>query len=163
MTHDILALLERRLGRLHARQRLGIEQDHEAQVFGQGIGFFHLENWYKSHFLIRNSLRLAGLYRRGQRNAEAVELKRNPIPSKNLPAAFDGFTILHLTDLHVDMCEGAMRRVIELTRDLTYDICVMTWDFRGKTFGPYEPALDGVARVREAWRGPVSGGPGDHA
>jgi hypothetical protein len=30
-----MALL--RLGRLHARSRLGIEADHEAQVFGQGI------------------------------------------------------------------------------------------------------------------------------
>jgi hypothetical protein len=29
--------LERRLGRLHAKQRLGIEKDHEAQIFGQGI------------------------------------------------------------------------------------------------------------------------------
>jgi hypothetical protein len=31
---EILGLLERRLGRLHARQRLGIEKDHEAQVRG---------------------------------------------------------------------------------------------------------------------------------
>src|SRR6516165_7561760 len=31
--------LERRLGRLHAKLRLGIEMDHEAQTFGQGINF----------------------------------------------------------------------------------------------------------------------------
>ena len=37
--------LEQRLGRLHAKQRLGIEKDHEAQIFGQGISFFHIENW----------------------------------------------------------------------------------------------------------------------
>ena len=41
---DILTILEQRLGRQHARQRLGIEKDHEAQVFGQGINFFHIEN-----------------------------------------------------------------------------------------------------------------------
>lgn len=41
---DMLATLEKRLGRLHARQRLGIEKDHEAQIFGQGLNFFHLEN-----------------------------------------------------------------------------------------------------------------------
>ena len=34
---DMLATLEKRLGRLHARQRLGIEKDHEAQIFGQGL------------------------------------------------------------------------------------------------------------------------------
>ena len=41
---DILTILEQRLGRRHARQRLGIEKDHEAQVFGQGINFFHIKN-----------------------------------------------------------------------------------------------------------------------
>ena len=41
---DILTILEQRIGRRHARQRLGIEKDHEAQVFGQGINFFHIEN-----------------------------------------------------------------------------------------------------------------------
>jgi hypothetical protein len=42
---DILRKLEERLGPLHARQRLGIETDHESQVFGQGLIFFHLENF----------------------------------------------------------------------------------------------------------------------
>ena len=41
---DMLPTLEKRLGRLHARQRLGIERDHEAQIFGQGLNFFHIEN-----------------------------------------------------------------------------------------------------------------------
>jgi len=35
----VLNKLERRLGRLHAKLRLGIEMDHEAQIFGQGINF----------------------------------------------------------------------------------------------------------------------------
>jgi hypothetical protein len=42
----ILSKLEQRLGRVHAGQRLGIERDHEAQIFGQGINFVHIENWY---------------------------------------------------------------------------------------------------------------------
>ena len=43
---DILTILEQRIGWRHAGQRLGIEKDHEAQVFGQGINFFHIENLY---------------------------------------------------------------------------------------------------------------------
>src|SRR5215813_11055271 len=43
MHEAVLAKLERRLGRLHAKLRLGIEMDHEAQIFGQGINFFHIE------------------------------------------------------------------------------------------------------------------------
>jgi hypothetical protein len=34
MHQDLLAKLEQRLGRVHAKQRLGIETDHEAQAFG---------------------------------------------------------------------------------------------------------------------------------
>src|SRR3984893_6827570 len=58
---DIQEKLERRLGRLHARQRLGIEMDHEAQVFGQGLNFFHIENLLFSHPLLEGVLRLSGL------------------------------------------------------------------------------------------------------
>jgi len=34
--------------------------------FRRGTHFFHLENWYSVHALIRNSLRLAGLHARGR-------------------------------------------------------------------------------------------------
>ena len=64
--------LERRLGRLHARLRLGIELDHEAQIFGQGINFFHIENLYSVHSVIRTTLKYMGLYSRGRRNAERI-------------------------------------------------------------------------------------------
>ena len=50
MIEAVLSKLEQRLGgRLYAKQRLGIETDHEAQVFGQGLTFFHIENWYSVH------------------------------------------------------------------------------------------------------------------
>jgi hypothetical protein len=44
VSQSIEERLERRLGRLHARLRLGIEADHEAQVFGHGINYFVLGN-----------------------------------------------------------------------------------------------------------------------
>jgi len=69
---DMLGTLEKRLGRLHARQRLGIEKDHEAQVFGQGLNFFHLENATLSHSLIRGALMLTGLYWRGLSNTSST-------------------------------------------------------------------------------------------
>ncbi|TJW38879.1 MAG: metallophosphoesterase, partial [Mesorhizobium sp.] len=100
---DISPRLNDRLGRVHARQRLGIEEDHEAQVFGQGLNFFHLENWYSIHALIRYGLRFMGLYGRGYRNAACVQLRVHNIVSSRLPPGFDGFQILHLSDLHVDM------------------------------------------------------------
>lgn len=162
MDHDILARLEQRLGRLHARQRLGIECDHEAQIFGQGLTLLHLENWYSAQSLIRAALKLSGLYWRARRNAERIIVKQNEVRSKDLPPRFEGFTILHISDMHVDMNEAAMRRLIELVGELRYDLCVLTGDFRGKTFGPFEAALDGVGRVRTHLRGPIYGVLGNH-
>jgi len=162
MKQDDIAYLEGRLGRLHARQRLGIERDHEARIFGGGLNFFHVENWYSAHSLIRIALKLSGLYRRGKRNAERVEVRTNLVRSAKLPEAFDGFTILHISDMHVEMNDGAMRHIVKLLPELTYDICVLTGDFRAKTFGPFEAALAGLARVRSHITGPVYGVLGNH-
>jgi uncharacterized protein len=154
--------LDERLGRIHARQRLGIEEDHEAQIFGQGLNFFHLENWYSAHAVIRNVLLLAGLYGRGRRNAAHVQLRINKIVSARLPREFHGFRVLHLSDLHADMSAPAMDRVIELAVGLDYDICVLTGDYRGQTFGPFDAAVNGVARVRASLKGPLFGVLGNH-
>ncbi len=157
-----LTMLESRLGRRHARARLGIEKDHEAQVFGQGINFFHIENLPLSHAVISAVLMATGLYWRGLSNAAKVELRENLIVSPRLPKAFDGFTILQLSDLHVEMSEGAMDRVVALLKDASYDLCVLTGDYRAKTWGPHEAAISGVARVRAALRGEVYGVLGNH-
>src|SRR5499427_308623 len=85
MHKAVLAKLERRLGRLHAKLRLGIEMDHEAQIFGQGINFFHIENWCSVHSVIRTTLKLMGLYWRGRKNAEQIQVRYNHISMKRLP------------------------------------------------------------------------------
>ena len=144
------------------RQRLGIETDHEAQIFGKGLIFFHIGNWYPVHSVIRNALKLTGLYWRARRNTGRILVKRNDVMFKELPPLFDGFTILHLSDMHVDMNEGAMRRLIELVGGMRYDLCVLTGDYRGKNFGPFEATLDGVARVRAHLEQPIYGVLGDH-
>lgn len=144
----MLAGLEPRLGQLHVRQRLGLENDYEARVFRKGTHFFHLENWYSVHSLIRNSLRLVGLHGRGRRNALAIRVRENEIVLPNLPHAFDGFTLLQLTDLHVDMNREFVPALIEAVRPLDYDVCVLTGDYRARTFGPFAATLDGLQRLR---------------
>jgi uncharacterized protein len=158
----ILEKLERRLGRLHARQRLGIEDDHELRVFGRGLNYFHPENWLLSPVIVRNALKLSGLYWRARKNAANVQIRRHDIVLRELPAAFDGFTILQLSDLHVDISERAMERLIELLPTVAYDACVLTGDYRGKTFGPFAATIEGLARVRTHIEGPVYGVLGNH-
>lgn len=157
-----LAGLEPRLGRLHVRQRLGLENDYEARVFRPGTHFFHLENWYSVHALIRNSLRLVGLHGRGRRNALAIQVRENEIALPGLPRAFDGFTLLQLTDLHVDMRPDFVHALIERVRHLDYDLCVLTGDYRARTFGPFAAALAGLEQLRPHLKNTVYAVLGNH-
>jgi uncharacterized protein len=159
---EIREKLEQRLGRLHARQRLGIETDHEAQVFGRGLNFFDIENLRFSRALIEGVLRLSGLYWQGRRNASELRVKQNEVVLRRLPRPFDGFTILHLSDLHVDMSEEAMDCLFDLLPGLEYDLCVLTGDYRGKTFGPVDLVLARMTRLCEAFKGQVFGILGNH-
>lgn len=162
MTQDINEILEERLGRCHAQLRLGIEDDDHARVFGGGMNFFHLENWYSSHSLIRNTLKLTGLYWRGLRNSERIQVRHNRVKLQGLPSCFEGFTLLHISDMHVDMNRGAMHRLIELLHQIDYDICVLTGDYRGKTYGSFDETLEGMAQVYAHLKGPVYGVLGNH-
>jgi uncharacterized protein len=162
MSEDASKFLERRLGRLHTKLRLGIEAEHKAQVFGQGINYFHIENFRASDFVIPLFLRLTGLYGRGRRNATQIEIRRNYIRSTHIPKAFDGYSILHLSDLHVDTSQDAMKRLMIILREIDYDLCVLTGDYRGETFGPYDATMAGMARICAALKRPVYGVLGNH-
>jgi predicted MPP superfamily phosphohydrolase len=163
MIETVLSKLEQRLGgRVYARQRLGIETDHEAQIFGQGLNFFHIENWYSVHSLIRILLKLTGLYWRGKANAARVQVRYNDIRFRTLPIAFNGFTLLHISDFHADMNDGAMRRLEEILPGLTYDVCVVTGDYRGATFGPFDEAIARMQPVLALIKKPMYGVLGNH-
>src|ERR1700733_8111637 len=133
MTTSNLQDLVKRIGAEHVERRLQVEADHEAQLFGQGLIFFNLENWFSAPRVISCALKLIGLYSRALRNADQITIRRTVVEFSNLPRAFDNFTVLHLSDLHVDISESAMRRLVGMIGDLQYDICVFTGDYRGKT------------------------------
>jgi hypothetical protein len=154
--------LAARLGRVHLRQRLGLESEYESQVFHRGTHFFHLENLKSARALIRTVLRLVGLQRRGRRNALALQLIHNEVVLAGLPAAFAGYTILHLSDLHLDMSEAAVNALIERVTPLEYDLCVLTGDYRYLTFGPYAAALAALARLRPHLKDPIYAVLGNH-
>jgi predicted MPP superfamily phosphohydrolase len=161
MTKALAGLIDR-IGADHVERRLRVETDHEAQLFGQGRLFFNLENSRKAPAIIRSMLQLTGLYGRARRNADRVELRRNVVAFASLPAAFDGFTILHLSDLHADMSQGAMRSLFGLVGELRYDICVLTGDYRGQTYGPFDACLDTIEKLRAQLGGPIYGVLGNH-
>jgi uncharacterized protein len=70
----------------------------------------------------------------------------------------------NLPDELIWVLHGKVRTVgvTELLPDLTYDVCVLTGDYRGATFGPFDATLDGLARIRSQLKDPVYGVLGNH-
>lgn len=159
---ELLEALARRLGRLHARQRLGIEDEKDRQVLGGGLNILHLEHSSTAAALLRGLLRVSGLYGRGRRNALALQLRENDVFLPRLPGPFDGLRVLHLSDLHLDMNRDALPALIEQLRAIDYDLCVLTGDYRARTFGSVDAAVEGMRRLRVHLADPVYAVLGNH-
>ena len=144
MSPSIESILEQRLGKLHARQRLGIEAELKPRVFRNGINSFHPENWLSLQTILNAGLRMTGLYNRSRRNTLAIHVRKNTVTLPELPSLFEGYTILHMSDLHVDMYPQALHALIESIRPLKYDLCVLTGDYRAQTYGSVEKAVQAV-------------------
>jgi len=162
MTDEIEARLYKRLGRVHAMQRLGIESDKERHVFGGGLNFFHPENWYSLTSILRYTLKITGLYYIGRRNSRRLRILENSLCLEGLPPAFEGYTLLHLSDLHVDMNEPAMLHMAAVIKGLDYDLCVMTGDYRAKTFGAIDATLTGLKQIAQSINKPTFAVLGNH-
>lgn len=57
-----------------------------------------------------------------------LQVKELELSFPNLPAAFDGYTILHLSDLHVTKLGLLERRLMEIVGDREVDACFVTGD-----------------------------------
>ncbi|MGB3779189.1 MAG: metallophosphoesterase [Tunicatimonas sp.] len=86
---------------------------------------------------IRQGLRLVGLYQRGAANARDVQIVKHELTFADLPPAFDGYRLLHLTDFHIDSLPGLEDVISEHLTSLPCDSCVFTGDYRFLAFGDY--------------------------
>ncbi|AGA90057.1 putative phosphohydrolase [Thioflavicoccus mobilis 8321] len=162
LSSEAEAYLNLRAGRLHLWQRRGIQRDHVTRIFGRGRNFFHIENWYSVHTLMRLTLRALWLYERGRRNATAIVLKNNEVRLSRLPRTFDGWRLLHLSDIHLDMDPAIFRALSERVAEAEYDLCVITGDFRARTYGEESRTLHAMAKLRERIRTPIYAVLGNH-
>ena len=92
-------------------------------------------------------LKGVGLYDRGLANAQSIELKRVTLGFSNLPRAFDGYTILHITDPHFDTLPQFEDLVIDAIRDIEVDTCVFTGDYKLGVHGGYLHIIPAMRKV----------------
>src|SRR5256885_6814808 len=88
-----------------------------------------------------------GQLERGRRNAATIMLRELDLRFPDLPAAFDGFCILHISDPHLDGLPGIEDRIVALARGRDFDLCVLTGDYRMELHGPIGPVMASLGRL----------------
>lgn len=95
-------------------------------------------------------VKLTGQYERGVANALMFEYREVETPCPNLPPELDGFTILFLSDLHLDGVPGLTERLVGMLTDVKADLCVFGGDYRMALWGSWTEAMVRMQRVSEA-------------
>ncbi len=129
------------------RQRRGMEAAEEKHTPSAVTTRRH---WFAFKQMLRLfgwGLQLCGLYERGVRNALDIELKRMELGFANLPAEFDGFRILQLSDLHVDFLPEPLDAALDLIAGEEVDLCVLTGDYRKRVSGPFEHIMPAFEKL----------------
>jgi uncharacterized protein len=129
----------------------------EARAAMETKGIKHMRNgtrkrrrWDLFNILIRlfgGFIKLTGGYPRGVRNAMNVVVNELTLSFDDLPMAFDNYKILHLTDLHLDSTPGIEEIISNLVKSLSYNLCVMTGDYRAATSGGFQKIIDPMEQI----------------
>jgi len=154
--------LDERMGSAAATRRREIESGDRHRRFGHAQSWRAIENWPGSRQLIRLALGLFGLHGRARRNARDITVREHALRVAGLPPQFAGYTILHLSDLHLDIAPDVPEVIAAAVRAHRYDACVMTGDYRAETWGPHEQAVSGLQALMQSLRPPVFGVLGNH-
>lgn len=152
MTDEVIDFrpLAARLGPSLLRKRLHRQADMAAELVHQGEGPLFVERFVPVDKIITAVLRSTGLYRRGFANCLDVRVVEREQPLANLPPAFEGFRLLQLTDLHLDLLPGLADIVVGLVRQTPHDLAVITGDFADHPAGYFHDCLDDIRRIAVA-------------
>ena len=108
---------------------------------------FNLSSLIYNRVLVSTVFRLLGRYQQGIANALKPELTGHEIVCPGLPKSFDGFTILLLTDLHLDGLPGLVDRILARIDGRCFGLCLIGGDIRMQTYGPIAPSLRELRRL----------------
>jgi predicted MPP superfamily phosphohydrolase len=113
-------------------------------------GFWFSKYKHQAVLVFGALLKATGFFKYGYRNARDIQVRLKDISPKGLPEAYSGYRILHLSDLHLDGIEGLGKSIARIIAPLSYDLCVITGDFRSARHGEYRQVLSPLHRILSA-------------
>ena len=153
-----------RIGSAHAGKRLEMQAHYSALLLSGHHIHVHMEEFPAIAWLLKTTLKATGLWPIAVRNSTNYRIVEHMVPLPHLPEAFDGFRILHLSDLHIEGMIDKGQALQTSLAPLHYDLCVLTGDFRFLTYGSYDKTLrlmEGLVKTLHAPFG-VTGVLGNH-
>ncbi len=138
MNQKTLALATSDERSLAERLKARIDVEQEFARLGHTYRHGRLHRAFE-HNIARPVLKLAlqcsGLYGRGVENALRPVVRELRLRFPNLPAGFDGFRVLQISDLHIDGTNGLVETLSSILSTIEADVCVLTGDYRFEDHG----------------------------
>jgi uncharacterized protein len=139
-----------RLGQERLAERLNRQAGHKARLIHQGAGLFILEKYLPLDRIVACGLALTGLLPGARANHLAPRLVERSWCLPRLPAAFEGFRLLQLSDLHLDDGLDFTSALLPRLAGLACDAIVITGDFRFSTHADLGPTIQETQRLLAA-------------
>ena len=152
MDSQALAALNMRLGEDYVAYRLTRQVEHVAYSLGPNGPRLYWENMKWMPAGLKLGLSAIGCLEKAIKHANDIAVESRELTLDSLPAAFDGYRILHLSDLHLDGAPDAGENIINCVQNIEADLCVITGDFRFETFGDYRGAVRSAIRLVDSLR-----------
>ena len=150
MDASLYSQLLERIGADHAQRRLKLQAIHSAVRFGATGLHVYPENLDFLSSYLQFFLKMTRLWNRARQNSLRYQVVERTVHLPRLPATFEGFRILHLSDLHIEGIPDHGKQLRAFIRELEYDLCVLTGDFRFLTFGDYKKTLTHMSELVKA-------------
>ncbi len=143
----IQAEIKKQTRQIWAKTRLIMETgNYKYRKYGEKV----LIKWSLFGFLIRVFevlLKLTPCFKKGYENAKKIVLNKVDLFYDDLPEEFEGYTILHMTDLHLDSLPKMDEKICEKIKTLKVDLCVLTGDYREGTKGSFKNILEPLHQI----------------
>jgi predicted MPP superfamily phosphohydrolase len=105
--------------------------------------------------ILKLVLKITGYYQKGYGNAKTIRLEKLRLTYPNLPSGLSGLKILHLSDLHLDSIPGFAALIRDQIKDLDFDLCVLTGDYRRDSSGSFAHILKPFAILSKYLEAPL--------
>jgi predicted MPP superfamily phosphohydrolase len=154
--------LAERMGPELLAKRLSAQASCWVGLEHQGEGILAIERFIPLDAIVRLGLKISGLAPLGLRGARDLRIEQNTIFSPQVPCDLDGFRILQLSDLHLDLDPGFLPHLLGQIGKVEYDLVLITGDYRNSTSGDFARSLQETGHVLSHLKTPVYGVLGNH-